>query len=158
MANRNEIIEDLALLADRDKVNAYVANLDRQAELAKNLNLNSKQEEVTEVAEEVVQEETKPELVEDLAKALVPILKELKALRQEVNDLKNGTIKSIGDSPKASLEDLVKQYITGETTEKAQTGKPNIAQFNTPVIAKTQQPTDIFGALDAGVFNKSAQQ
>lgn len=157
MANRTEIIEDLALLADRDKVNAYVANLDRQAELAKNLNLNSKENEVTEVAESV-QEEATPELIEDVAKALVPMLAELKALKERVKALENGTIKSIGDSPKASLEDLVAKYLSGENTEKVQEGRPDVAQFRTPTVAKGNQPTDIFGALDAGRYDKKAAQ
>lgn len=157
MANRDEIRADFEeLYKDKVVLDRLFASADKQSELAKNLNLNSKENEVTEVAEEAVQEAATPELVEDLAKALIPILKELKALREEVEGLKSGTIKAIGDSPKVTLESMVAKYLE-QGTVQSEVGKPSVSQFNTPVHAKSA-PTDIFSAIDAGVFNKSREQ
>lgn len=157
MASRDEIKSDLSeLIRDKEKLDRLFANADKQAEIAKNLNLTSKENEEVEV-----EEKDMGALYEEVAKALKPVLDKVKELEAKIVALEAGVVKQIGDSPKTSLEDAVIKYLNGgesTTTTVSRAQKPDVAQFKTPQIAKTFDDGDLFGAINAGAFDKPRQQ
>lgn len=146
MANRSEIRADLdKLVADKTKLDDYVSGLDKQAEVAKKLNLTSKENEVTNVQSDIAKE---------LFELITPLLDEVKSLRAEVAELKSGAVAKEGeDTPAKTLSDMIKEYVG---TKASDTPKPDPNKFTTPVTSKAANVTDLFEDIGSGVFDKPA--
>lgn len=145
MAQRKEIKEDLEKLLEGDAVRleAYTATLDKQAEIAQELNLTQKEVNVE-----------KEDILKEIMDVLVPVLDEVKALRQEVTELKTGVVKS--DAPAVTLSTLVQQYLQSGVT-KEENKQPDPSQFRTPQVAKQAGESDLFSQLNSGIFNVAKQ-
>lgn len=156
MATRQKIVSDLdKLLTDKSKLDKYVENLDKQAEIAQELDLTSKENEV-EVELEVKEQDALQEVVKQFIEAFTPVMDEVKALRAEVAELRTGAVAKAIDSPAITVADLVKKYMEPES---ATATKPDPKSFTTPQVNKgvAQEDNDFFAALASGNFDKPAR-
>lgn len=157
MPTRDEVLGSLSkLVTDKSKLDRFAQALDKQADIAKELELSQKQEGETPVS--TPQTDLRKEL-EQVLETVFPVIKSLQErldkAEAQLKTLTGQAIEAAQDTPSASLGAWAQKYFQSagaqQNAQQPQTQMPDPTQFQRPTENKGADT----GALPfgMGVFN-----
>jgi hypothetical protein len=160
MPTRDEVLGSLGkLLTDKSKLDRFAQAMDKQAELAKQLDLSFKQEDAQPEGETTVAEQEST-LRKELETVLGVALEQVKALgdrlivvESQLKALQGEATQAAQDTPNASLISFAQKYFQGASQPQGQAQHPSMPDpsgFQRPVENKGADQQGPFGM---GIFN-----
>lgn len=162
MPTRDEVLGSLGkLLTDKSKLDKFAQALDKQADIAKQLDLSFKQDSETETTggttvsgqqqanEEVTLRKELESVLQVAFEQVKSLTDRITVLETEIKSLKGEAVQAAGDTPNASLMTFAQKYFQSSISQPA--AMPDPSAFQTPAHNKgAEQPQGQFGL---GVFN-----